>query len=185
MAASMPVTATRAVLVTVVVGLVGFFVWSAAQQDPEGEAEQERVVFPQPAYTPGAAEPTGAATAQADATPAAAQTGATSPTGSPSPLPDHLKGNDPIPLDGVIGSYTAAPQPVRALVRLTDEIGYLPNTPADFRIKHGVITCERVAFQSWTWDQQVDGDVANGVAQQTAQEFADLLEREFCSALGL
>lgn len=199
MATSSSVVAVRWGVLALVLGLVGYFAWGGMQADPEDATAEERIVYPQPAYTPEGAEPTAVPTpvetpAQTEQSPPDSADGdSAGPSASASPstgddvdaLPDHLLGDAPIRVTGVVGAYSAAPGPVRTLVRLTQRNGYLRGTDADFRIKHAVITCERVVHQSWTWDQQVPVDVANGVNQQAAQEFADLLEREFCPALGL
>lgn len=199
MATSSSVVAVRWGVLALVLGLVGYFAWGGMQADPEDATAEERIVYPQPAYTPEGAEPTAVPTpvetpAQTEQSPPDSADGdSAGPSASASPstgddvdaLPDHLLGDAPIRVTGVVGAYSAAPGPVRTLVRLTQRNGYLRGTDADFRIKHAVITCERVVHQNWTWDQQVPADVANGVNQQAAQEFADLLEREFCPALGL
>lgn len=204
MATTPPVLAVRWTLLALVIGLAGYFGWHTLQEDPADDAAaEERVIFPQPAYTPKGAE---ALTAGPSAEPSATPEAPAGPSDEVSPTPDadgsdpsatsgamdadatvpeHLRGDNPLRLDGVIGSYSTAPGPVRTLVRLTDRNGYLRGTDADFRVKHAVITCERVAHQGWTWEQQVSGDVANGIAEATAQEFADLLASDFCPSLGL
>lgn len=204
MATTPPVLAVRWTLLALVIGLAGYFGWHTLQEDPaDAAAAEERVVFPQPAYTPKGAE---ALTAGPSTEPSATPEAPAGPSDEVSPTPDadrsgpsttpgtveadatvpeHLRGDGPLRLDGVIGSYSTAPGPVRTLVRLTDRNGYLRGTEADFRVKHAVITCERVAHQGWTWEQQVSGDVANGIAEATAQEFADLLASDLCPSLGL
>lgn len=104
---------------------------------------------------------------------------------APAPLVEQLAEDGPVQVVGVMGTYGADPGPVRAVIRTTQEEGYLQGTDADFRVRHAVITCERVAFQSWDWEKQVDADVANGVAPRAARTIANLLESEFCEALDL
>ncbi|QCX28933.1 hypothetical protein [Nocardioides jishulii] len=109
------------------------------------------------------------------------------PAGDPADLPGAGEdpGADTIPVTGALDDYQAPADAARKLLRVTERVKYLEGYPDADRLKHAVVVCEKVAFQDWTWQQQVDGDVAFEVPRRSATRFAELLEGEFCEAIGL
>lgn len=109
------------------------------------------------------------------------------PVGDPADLPGAGEdpGADTIPVTGALDDYQAPADAAKKLLQVTERVKYLEGYPDADRLKHAVVVCEKVAFQDWTWKQQVDGDVAFEVPRRSATRFAELLEDEFCEAIGL
>lgn len=160
----------RIVLAVAVMSVVGFLGWASTW--PEGESDDSNRVAvptaPQP-LEDSVGEPKSGDESDED----------------PQDVPIGNPRADTIPATGALGDYQVPIEAGKKLLRVVTRVKYLDGYSDGDRLKHAIVVCEKVAFQDWTWEQQVAGDVAFKVPDRAATAFAEHLEVEFCPAVGL
>ncbi|GGD11923.1 hypothetical protein [Nocardioides daphniae] len=174
MSAHPAIAPLRILLVVALLSVMGFLGWASTWPEDEGD-DSNRVAVPtapQPLE-----ESVGEPKSDDGAQDGAEGDGEDVAIGNPRA--------DTIPATGALGDYQVPIDAGKKLLRVVERIRYLDGYSDGDRLKHAIVVCEKVAFQGWTWQQQVAGDVAFEVPDRTASRFAEHLEVEFCPAVRL
>lgn len=164
-------------LVLAMAAAVVVIVWAVSRP---GEDSADPAASPEMASSPTVEPPPWTTSPNPAAEPSSER-----PVPEPIPEPEPDPNASKVRLEGAQGTYYASESTVGWLTTAAAIYNYTIGRDEEGATGVAIVICERIAFDGWTWEEQIADDISVGAPPSDAECFTDYLRNTFCPEIGL